>query len=397
MEAREIRSGARWMILNQSQSPLFQALQSELSSSFGPCVVYTGTPHPGDVEPLRLVAAPAYDRRSVLRRGLSWGAFLAGAARRVLFEGRGLPVFVTTNPPFLLHLAWAAHRLFGAPYALLVWDLYPDHLVKMGWAGERNPLTRAWRALNGLSFRDASAVITIGTDLARAIQRQLPGGAARHIFLIPNWADTDRTVPLEKDQNPFAREHDLVGKLTVMYSGNIGATHGVDAIARIAEQLAADPRITFVVIGDGLGREALRREIEDRKLNNVKLLPYLSWGQVRFSLAAADIALVTQLPGTEHLSVPSKAYPCLAAGNAILALTSPQSDLGRLVGENGVGVVVPPSDVAAAVSAIRSLAGDPARLAALRSSARRLAEVEFNPRVARARFEEALRALFSRD
>ncbi len=382
-----------WMVVNQSQSPAFEAMMAEIARELGPCRLLTGMPHGTDTASLDVRRGPAYDRRSTARRLASWARFAVRAVRELALVRRGALVLVTTNPPVLQHLAWMASRARGFRYVVLLWDLYPDHLVKIGWFGASHPVVRAWRALNRAALGRAAAVVAIGDSMARAAIDGLGAGSAVQVKVIPNWADTDAVRPREKRDNHFALQHGQVGKVTVLYSGNLGATHGVGVIPAIAERLREDSRVGFLVIGQGFGRDALEADIARRGLTNVALVDYQPWSVVPLSLATGEIAVVAQASGSESLSVPSKAYSALAAGSAILALTSPGSDLATLVKRHEVGAVCDPQDPVAAARAIAALLDDPDRLASCRNNARAAAEQYFSIPAVRTQWITTLRAV----
>jgi colanic acid biosynthesis glycosyl transferase WcaI len=106
--------------------------------------------------------------------------------------------------------------------------------------------------------------------------------------------------------------------------------------------------------------------------------------------------VVIQAPGSEHLSVPSKTYTAMAAGCAILALTTPESDLAQLVTEHNAGVVCPRDDSTAIAATIRELVSAPERLETLRQNARRAAEEHFSTQVIVERFHRVLAPLVNR-
>ncbi len=385
-------------MLNQCQSTAFQQMLGLLAEDLGPALVYTSMPHPDPGPLLTLEQGPAYDRSGVKSRITSWLRFLAAATARVArLPGRPL-VLAVTNPPLLPHLAWAARGLRRCTYVPLIWDLYPDHIVRREMLGDGHPMIRLWRALNRRAFLRAAAVITIGDGMAEAIRAQLGSRAGDvPLHVIPNWADTDTIRPLPKADNPFARAHDQVDRVTVMYSGNIGGAHGLEALVDAASRLGEAPTpLSWLLIGDGLGRPDLAAAVAQRALPNVALLDYVPWDELPWSLATADVAVVAQEPGTEHLSVPSKTYFALAAGSAILALTTPDSDLARLVTQHDVGVVCPAGDPAAIAAAVQALTEDRDALQARRDRARAAAEQLYSARVVRQRFLDVLRPLVGR-
>ncbi len=378
----------RWVAVNQSHSREFQSLLERLAGEFGAGALLTGSPYPTEQAGLKLVKGPAYRRTSLRTRALSWFRSSLFVFFYLLFCRRPRLLFLTTNPPFLPHLGRWVGRLRRIPYILLFFDLYPDHPVQLGWLSSTGWAAGAWRRANGKAMRQAGAVVAIGEGMAAQLQKQATGA---NVAVVPLWTDTDFLKPLPKEENPFAREHGQVGRITVMYSGNIGKTHGVETLVKAAALLSDLEPVSFLVVGDGLGLPEARREAAELGVRNLSFLPFQPWETLPFSLAAGDIAVVLQSPGTESLSVPSKTYNFLAAGSAVVACTAPDSDLARLVGERGVGLVVPPGDAGALAEAIRRLAGDKRMLAAMRTAARQTAESRYSLPAAVASFGNLFR------
>ncbi len=381
----------RWAVLNQSQGPAFQQMLERLSDELGSCLLFTGMPFPMEDGKLDVQAASAYDRRNLPRRLWSWMRFaLVSFAGVLRLPGQPF-LLVVTNPPFLPHVAWIAHKLRGNPYGLLVWDIYPDHVIKMGWIRTNGLVARLWNRVNARVMLDARVVITLGDRMREALERQLGRNAAElQIDVIPNWADTNLLRPMAKPENRFAMEHDQVDKVTVLYSGNMGITHGLETLVESAGMLRGDPRISFLLIGDGLGREQIEGKVVASGLSNVKLLPRQPWENLPHSLAAGDIAVVTQAPGSEHLSLPSKVYSLMAAGCAVVACTNGESDLAELVRTRKLGSVCAQGDAPAVAEAISHLASNEGFLAECRMRARNAAVEQYSLQAVRERLLAAL-------
>jgi len=373
------RSRYDWVVLNQSQSPVFQRMLEQLSVELGACLAFTGMPYAVEQGRLDTQAAPRYDRRSVPRRAWSWLLFAVASLVRVLRLPDRPFLLAVTNPPVLPHVAWLAHKLRGNAYGLLVWDVYPDHMVNMGLVRENGLFARLWTAMNARAMLDARVVITLGERMRETLRAQL-GREAGHVRIevIPNWADTDQVRHIPKAENPFALEHGQVDRVTVLYSGNMGTTHALETIVEAASMLQSDPRILFLLIGDGLGREKVEREVVARGLANVRLLPRQPWEVLPYSLATGDVAIVTQTPGSERLSVPSKVYSLMSAGCALIACTHEESDLARLVRDKSLGSVCAPGDARGVAEAISWLAEEPDVLAESRSRSRRVAVEQYS-------------------
>lgn len=362
-----------WVVLNQSISPAFEKLLGRLSEELGRGLLLTGSSFALSSPQLEVRHGPAYDRGSLARRLASWARFaLWASAECARLEGTPF-LLAATNPPLLPQVARSFRKLRRLPYGVLVWDIYPEHLVHIGACRKDSLVTRGLTRANALALEGAEFVVTLSDSMAETLRRQTRGAALRSIQVIPNWADTDALRPLGKEDNPLALELAQHNKLTVLYSGNMGAGHALSGLIDAAALLQSDPRIEFLFIGDGLSRPSLEAEVAQRKLPNVRFLDYQPHDRLPLSLALGDVAIVAQAPGTEHLSLPSKTYSSLAVGSAILALTSPTSDLGKVVAEQRLGAVRRPDDGPGIADVLRRLADSPAELAEARARARKLA------------------------
>ena len=227
--------------------------------------------------------------------------------------------------------------------------------------------------------------------MAEALQTQLKTfGLHKDIHVIPNWADTSFLKPMDKTKNPFAIKHNQVGQLTVLYSGNIGETHDLSIFIEAAIRLREFRQISFLIIGEGLGLPAIKNEARVHELQNIQFIPRQSWDMVPFSLSTGDVAIVAQAKGSEHLSVPSKTYSMLAVGCEIIAYTSKDSDLAKLVVENDVGIVCEHGNIDGLISELCLLVERPERLLHFKQRARIASERYYSSTAIFNKFKETL-------
>lgn len=208
--------------------------------------------------------------------------------------------------------------------------------------------------MNSLVLSHADAVITIGEYMAENLAKQfdVKKTSLGKITVVHNWADVDWIKPMAKDKNPFIREHHLEGKLVVMYSGNIGATHDIETLLEAIKRLKYNSEIKFVIIGDGAKKQYVIDCQERHDLNNLLVLPYVPQEQLPFSLSAGDIAVISMEEGAEGYLVPSRIYSCLSAGNVVIAACGQNCELADIIQRNQCGTVVRPKDPDALTTAI---------------------------------------------
>ena len=81
-------------------------------------------------------------------------------------------------------------------------------------------------------------------------------------------------------------------------------------------------------------------------------------------MESADVALVTMVPGSETVVMPSKTYSAMMAGQAILAIAPEDSDLVDLIKAAECGWWVAPGAVAGLAAALDQISADPEGLLA---------------------------------
>lgn len=386
----------RIVVLNQVVGPVFRQLTEDLADRLGPAWLLTGSlaeiqqiSRPG----LKVIQAVDYRRDSTAARLSSWLQYFLQAARLVARSPADSVVFLVSNPPFLPLLGWLVSVLRGQPYAVLVYDIYPDLLVSAGRTGQKSLLARCWRAMNRLVWQRAAVVFTIGPHMARNIEKMFdpartPAGRTE---VVPNWAETAAVKPMAKVDNPFAAQHGQVGKLTVLYCGNVGDSHDIESLVDAADRLRAESDIDFMIVGRGARFGYVQQQVRRRRLPNVRLLGWQHESKLPQVLATGDVAVISLDIGFEGLSMPSRTYYAMSAGSAILAVSRGADELAELIDQHKCGLHVSPRSPEALAAAIRRLRDDPALLRRCRANARRAAERHFDRSVCSARYVEALR------
>jgi glycosyltransferase involved in cell wall biosynthesis len=323
---------------------------------------------------IRIKKYNQYNNSSFTSRITSGLWFTIRSFLYLLFQSRKKELIVVSTPPFIFYTAWLLNRIRNQRYHLVTWDLYPDVLVNFSSLKRTHLIVRIWSKMNEWCFTRAATIFTLGQHLAQAIQNY----ANVDPVVIPNWVDTSFIVPLERTANPFVQQHGLDNKLVVLYSGNLGLTHDIESIVHTAKELQGEESIKFVIIGEGSKLPVIQKYVSDHALNNVLMLPYQDRSVLPFSLTSADISVVTLSKGAESVSVPSKTYYSLAAGSALIALASRESELGVLIAEYDCGFVFDNYQATDIAAVIRKLKADRNELERLKENARK-ASYHFTP------------------
>ncbi len=364
----------------QMAGPLFRELAQDIADRWPPCLLFTG--HPDTIEKgsqigsLYIKAGPMYHRTSNLSRLLSGLHFMFWAGFQCWWVPKNCVLFLVATPICIGIIGYLLKRSRGQRYVMLVYDIYPDTLVNLGQLKESGWIARVWRRMNRLAWENAEIVFTIGDKMAENLESRFDATktAAGRVIPIYNWANTEWIRPVAEADNKFAKEYDQVGKLTVMYSGNLGNTHDIETILAAAQELKERDSIHFMIIGEGAKKNLVEKTKYEGGLDNLTVLPFQPENVLPLSLPTADISIITLDKGCEGLSVPSKTHYYMAAGSVLLGICDQNSEVAQIINRHNCGFVVSPGDKDSMVKNILNLLNDKVKLENYKTNSRKAAE-----------------------
>lgn len=322
--------------------------------------------------------APKLDRQGIKRRLIISATVSVLVFIRLLFNRKPDVILVDTVMPFQGLCIWAISRLRGHKYVYLATEIFPDAAVALGVLRPGGTMSRIWDFTNRLVYGRAVAVIVIGPRLRHKVARHLDRGIdSPKLHVVHNWADPNEIKPISKSDNWWVKEQGLEGKFIVLYSGNMGLSHDLGTLIEAADELRDEKKLSIVLIGEGPSKSKLVTEAKRRSLKNVVFLPYQPAEILPFSLTSGDLSVVTLSTEMEKLTIPSKLYPAMAGGQAILALMGPGTEVGEMVLEHEIGIRVTQGDVTGLVSELKRLLTEPRKVNEMKLQARKVFEKNY--------------------
>lgn len=295
----------------------------------------------------------SFGKRSMALRLLAGLSFTLQAIVRSFAVRSVDAVLVSTTPPLVLFAAAAIGTLRRAAIKYWVMDLNPDQLVALGLIRPGSLAARVFDWLNRLVLERATDVVVLDRFMAERVCRKLDVRAK--LTILPPWPHEDHLEIIDHRDNPFRERYGLGGKVVVMYSGNHSPSNPIATILQAATRLTDLPDLIFVFIGGGTGK----REVEAAGGPTIRSLPYQPLNQLKYSLSAADVHLVTVGDAMVGIVHPSKVYGALAVSRPVLLLGPEKSHVAALINDHDIGWRVSHGDVDGAERVLRQIARAP--------------------------------------
>src|SRR5215472_437025 len=322
---------------------------------------------------------------SARRRLLHLASFAASSWPAVLAHVLWRPDVVIIIEPtlFCAPSALMVARLAGAKTWLHVQDFEIDAAFELGLL--TSPAIRKFAlAVERSVLSRCDRVSTISEKMIECLEKK--GVSSSRCVLFPNSVDTEAIFPLPT-VSPLRREIGIPDSAIVaLYSGNMGEKQGLHHLAEAARCLAGRSEIRFVFCGAGTYRTKLASLVGT--LPNVTFLPLQPDNRLNDLFNLADIHLLPQREGVSDLVMPGKLREMLATGRPVVATARPETQIASCV--EGCGLVVPPGDSAAIVSAICRLAVDADLRKRMGEEARRYAVTHLSRERLMQEFEKSL-------
>jgi len=343
-----------------------------------------------DVHVLRTYLYVPKQPRKTLSRILFDMSFAVSSLLGGLTTGRQ-DLIIAISPPLQIGLTgWLLGLLYSTPLFFHIKDLVPDAAIVTGMLNQNNTAARLAYALEHFIYSRACSIGVICEGFARnLIEKGVP---LEKIIILPDYVDLDFMRLLERN-NEFRRRYGITSEqFLVMYSGSVALKQGLHTFVEAAARLQEHKDVLFCLIGEGPYLNDLKSLAGTLGVNNVRFLPLQPREQLPEQLAAADLLVITQKRSVTDVVFPGKLLYYMAAGRPILAAVSTDSETGRFVNQNSVGVVVPPEDPQAFAEAVLHLRQSSTAVQ-LGANGRRVAEEQFDRRIVLRRFAEHLEAL----
>jgi glycosyltransferase involved in cell wall biosynthesis len=287
--------------------------------------------------------------RSLSRRllvpdeNVSWNLTAIPAAVRIV-RAEEIDVVLTTSPPNSVHLIGAAaKRATGARWVADLRDSITAHPHRRAERAVVRAKEKVSEQVARLVARQADAIVAASEAIADETRALHPKGV---VVPVLNGADFDDFAGLE---------YRRADRFRITHTGSFfGKRNPRPFLQALADSGLDDVVARFVGDFRSVDRDwAAQLDLGDR----FELHPYVP-RRASLALQRDSDALLLLIPdagGRGRGVLSGKVFEYLAAERPILAAVPPDGAAAQLIEEIGAGVVAPPDDVPALVSALRAL------------------------------------------
>jgi len=239
--------------------------------------------------------------------------------------GKGNPdvILASSVHPFTCVAGILTARKFDIPCIVEIRDLWPESIVAYNKGSKANPIVWALYRLEKWIYKRADAVIFTMEGGAQYIRdkgwnRVIDINKIHHINNGVCLEEFDKQVY----DNPI-EDADLENNsiIKIAYTGSIRAANGLDALLDAAKiTYTQNPKVHFLVWGDGDQKDRLVRRVADEGITNVKFKGRVHKKHIAYILSKCDFNYmhVAESSVTKYGASLNKLFDYFASGKPVI-------------------------------------------------------------------------------
>ncbi len=301
------------------------------------------------------VIAASY--KSIIVRLLNYFTLLITSLWIGLRKRNQFDIIIASSPPLTIGiLGHILSGIYRIPWIFDIRDIWPDVGVEAGIIKESSFINRWGGKLANYLYKKADRIIPVTKSKKTKIVQY--GFAEDKISIVENGIDSD--IVEQSIIKDWRTEYNLEGKFLLTYAGLIGKAQGVHYIIETARLLQDTDDIHFLVVGEGVNKEALVKRANSLQLKNVTFVDLQPKEMVPALLRSSDIGIIPLVNNNLKDAIPSKLLEAWSCQLPVILIAGGEAQ--EIVTDIGGGAVLNSNDPKTIKKLIIELKDQPSKL-----------------------------------
>lgn len=263
-------------------------------------------------------------------------------AIRKYFAKEKFDLVLYSTPPITLCKAveYVKKRDRAKTYLLLK-DIFPQNAVDMGMlqkSGLKGVLYRYFRAKEKKLYRISDTIGCMSEANTVYVLEHNPEISPSKVEVCPNSMEpVDLSLPYG-ERMAVREKYGIPRDRTVfVYGGNLGKPQGIGFMLKCLHSQRKNRNVFFLIVGNGTEYPRVEKYIEKYRPKNIKLMPWIPREDYDRVIAACDVGMIFLDHRFTIPNFPSRLLNYMAAKLPVLACTDVNTDIGKVIVDNGFG------------------------------------------------------------
>ena len=283
-------------------------------------------------------------KTNILEKGLSTvmleSQFIK-AIREHLAQVKFDLVLYSTPPITLAGAVEYVKKRDGAKTYLLLKDIFPQNAVDLGMmqeTGIKSVIYRNFRKKEKQLYELSDYIGCMSPANVEFLLKHNPEVAADRVEVCPNCIEAvDMSVATEEKTVMREKYGIPVDRKVFVYGGNLGRPQGIPFLIDCLRSQKDNEEVFFLIVGSGTEYGKLEQFIQTEQPKNVKLMSSLPRAEYDRLVGSCDVGMIFLDHRFTIPNFPSRLLSYMQAKIPVLAVTDPNTDIGKIAVEGDFG------------------------------------------------------------
>lgn len=298
-------------------------------------------------------------KTNIIEKGISTISiepqFIAGIKK--YFSDVKFDLVIYSTPPitFCNAIEYVKKR-DGAKTYLLLKDIFPQNAVDLGMmskSGIKGLIYKVFRNKEKKLYKISDCIGCMSQANVDYVLKHNPDIYPEKVGICPNSVEVVDMSVDEKTRDEIRRKYDIpMDKKVFVYGGNLGKPQGIDFMIECLKSQEKNEEVYFLIVGDGTEYGKIESYVENNKSTNVRLMKRLPKEDYDKLVAACDVGMIFLDHRFTIPNFPSRLLGYMQAKIPVLAVTDPNTDIGKVIIDGEFGWWCESDDVEAFVNTV---------------------------------------------
>lgn len=250
----------------------------------------------------------------------------------------------------------------GAKTYLLLKDIFPQNAVDIGMltkSGLRRLIYKYFRKKEKKLYQISDYIGCMSQANVDYVIKHNPEIDPSIVEVCPNSVDPIDLSVDSQTRDRIRKKYGIpLNKTVFIYGGNLGKPQGIDFMIECLKSQEKNDKVFFLIVGDGTEFGKIQNYIQTDNPKNVKLMKRLPKDDYDKMVGACDIGMIFLDHRFTIPNFPSRLLSYMQAKVPVLAVTDPNTDIGKVIVNGGFGWWCESNDVEKFTDTIKVLKAD---------------------------------------
>lgn len=224
---------------------------------------------------------------------------------------------------------------------LLLKDIFPQNAVDLGMmttTGPKGLIYKFFRAKERKLYAVSDRIGCMSQANVDYVLKHNPEIDPGKVEICPNCVEVvDRSVDEETRRTIRAKYGIPLDKKVFIYGGNLGKPQGIPFLIECLKTQEKNEEAFFLIVGDGTEFGKLEAYFNEAQPTNMKLMKRLPKDDYDKMVGACDVGMIFLDHRFTIPNFPSRLLSYMQAQIPVLAVTDPNTDIGKVIVDGGFG------------------------------------------------------------